>query len=128
MITIELPFPPKELSPNARGSWRKKEKARVSYKDACYKLTKSWLNKNIGKYVYLTEGKLPLNVMFHVPDRRGYDADNLNARMKYGYDGIAEALAVNDKFFRPVTYDMTDEPFKGGKVIVTIETIAGVGK
>jgi crossover junction endodeoxyribonuclease RusA len=132
-LILELPWPPKELSPNARGHWRKSEDAKQKYKADCWALTKAFLFKNPGKY-YTQKGKLPISIMFHPPTRRGYDADNLNSRMKYGFDGIAEALCVNDKIFRPVTYDIADEPVKHGKVVVkiltghiVIEEMAGAG-
>jgi crossover junction endodeoxyribonuclease RusA len=122
-MQIELPWPPKELSPNARGHWGKAEAARKKFKADCWTATKDFLMKHSGQYVYLQQGKLPINIMFHQPDRRERDADNLMARMKYGFDGIAEALGVNDKIFRPVTYDIADEPVKHGKVIVRVEKL-----
>ena len=34
-LTLTLPWPPKELSPNARQHWSKLAKAKKAYRDAC---------------------------------------------------------------------------------------------
>ncbi len=35
MLTLTLPWPPKELSPNARQHWSKLAKTKKAYRDAC---------------------------------------------------------------------------------------------
>jgi crossover junction endodeoxyribonuclease RusA len=57
-------------------------------------------------------------VTFQPPDKRRRDRDNLQASLKAHFDGIADALGVNDSLFVP-TYAI-GEPVKGGAVRVEI--------
>jgi crossover junction endodeoxyribonuclease RusA len=112
-MILELPFPPKELSPNARLHWTAKARAVKKYRADCYLLAK------MAKIKIDWEGDIHLFVNFYPPIKRRYDLDNLAARMKAGMDGIADALGVNDVRFRQHPF-LHDEVVKGGKVFVTI--------
>ena len=90
-MNIELPWPPKELSPNARLHWAKLAKAKKAYRAEC-------------AYLALKQGMRPskaqalhLSLTFYAPTRRTYDLDNALARMKAGLDGLADVLGVDDK-------------------------------
>jgi crossover junction endodeoxyribonuclease RusA len=111
-MSITLPWPPKELSPNARTHWAKKSKAAKAYRAACYLLTKQ-------AGVIAPEGQLLFDIEFCPPDRRLRDDDNCLAAMKSGRDGIADALGVDDRRF--VTTLRMGLPVKGGSVLVKIE-------
>ena len=64
------------------------------------------------------DGDIHVAVTFYPPNRRG-DRVNYPNRMKPYWDGIAEALGVNDRRFLPTF--IYAEPVKGaGKVVVTI--------
>jgi crossover junction endodeoxyribonuclease RusA len=112
--TVVLPWPAKELSPNARLHWkalaRKKKSARRT----------AW-GAALSAHLPKIEDGTPIRVTttFFPPDRRSYDEDNLKARMKAAYDGIADALGVDDRYFRhaPITIAA---PAVGGKVEVEI--------
>lgn len=106
---IALPWPPKELSPNARPHHMQKYKASRRYKSECYILAK-------GKGPEVN-GNIPLLIWFHPPTNRFPDLDNCLAAIKAGVDGVAEAWGINDKIFRPITIDF-GEPVKGGKVVM----------
>ena len=93
-MKVTLPWPPKALSPNARGHWSAKSKAARAYRAACFALTKE---ANIAKPD--TEGRLHLWLDFFPPDRRHRDDDNMIASFKSGRDGIADALGIDDKRF-----------------------------
>lgn len=93
MNEIILPWPSKDLSPNARVHWAVKAKAAKAYKQACWALTKE------AKAVINWDGEVYLWITFVPPDRRSYDDDNLVGRFKYGRDGIALALGIDDKRF-----------------------------
>jgi crossover junction endodeoxyribonuclease RusA len=95
-VTFELilPWPPKELSPNARVHWREKAKLTKAYKTACWALT-----KESGITAPDTTGRLHLWIDFYQPDRRHRDDDNMIASFKAGRDGLALALAVDDRRF-----------------------------
>lgn len=91
IITLTLPWPPKELSPNARLHWAQLAKAKKDYRAAC-----GWTAKEQGAGRIATE-KLHLALTFHAPTRRAFDLDNALARMKSGLDGLADVLGVDDK-------------------------------
>ena len=112
MITVRLPWPPKELSPNARVHWAKKAKAAKQYRELAWAqtlLTDAPCNW-IGCYnVHLT---------FHPPDRRRRDLDNMLASIKPGIDGMADAIQVDDQHFSLTL--QRGEPTKGGEVVAVI--------
>jgi crossover junction endodeoxyribonuclease RusA len=72
-----------------------------------------------GQYaVSFPAGDIPLTVTFFPPDNRKRDRTNMEAAFKAGFDGIADALGVDDNRFVP-TYRKGDV-VKGGMVIVEI--------
>ena len=102
MKIINLPWPPKELSPNATLHWAKKAKYKKMYRKACWVLTLE------SKVKVNTSEKIPIEITFYPPDKRHRDADNMVASIKAGLDGVADALKINDRQFLP-TFVFTDE-------------------
>lgn len=98
-MKITLPWPPKELNPNARLHWSKKSKAAAKYRTACHLLTLEAGLRGID-----WDGDIHVFIDFYPPDRRARDDDNMIAAFKSGRDGIAQALGVNDKRFRTHPY------------------------
>lgn len=98
---IVLPWPPKDLSPNARLHWSKKSKAAKAYREACRVIT-----LQAGEKIDW-EGDIHVWIDFYPPDRRARDDDNMIAAFKSGRDGMADALKVNDKRFRTHPYVKT---------------------
>lgn len=88
---ITLPWPPKELSPNARLHWSKLARAKKAYRAVCALQARAQGAKTI------TAKKLHLSLTFYPPTRRAFDLDNSLARMKSGLDGLADVLGVDDK-------------------------------
>lgn len=117
MITVELPWPPRELSQNFRGHWAPIAQAKKSYRTAARLLTRSALAKADG---YSQFHGVRLSYEFHPPAARAYDRDNLAGRMKPATDGIADALNVNDNGFHFAPVQILDK-VKGGMVRVRIE-------
>jgi len=109
---IILPWPPKELSPNSRMHWAKRNTHKVIYRDTCYLTTLGY------KATVEGDGPIPITIDFYPPDRRHRDADNMVSAFKAGQDGLANALGVNDRRFQPVY--RFNEPIKGGCVVVTL--------
>ena len=109
---IELPWPPKELNPNARTHWARKSRAAKGYRSDCHLLT-------LASGVVAPEGEVLLDITFCPPDRRRRDDDNCLAAFKSGRDGVADALGIDDNRF--VTTLRMGEPVKGGMVLVRIE-------
>ena len=113
-MSLILPWPPSKLNPNQRTHFRAKAKIASKYKSDCYFLTKA---ATLNRGGIIPDGKVHLYIMFHAPDNRKRDMDNLLSSMKAGLDGIALALGVNDSGFRPVTIDFGPN-VKGGAVRV----------
>lgn len=111
-MKIILPWPPKELSPNARVHWAAKSKAAKAYRHACRVLF-------MAAGIKAPPGKIVLTLEFVPPTRHSMDDDNLIARFKAGRDGIADALGVDDKHFT-TQFWLRSEPVKGGSVIAEI--------
>lgn len=114
---IELPWPPKELSPNARIHHMEKAKATKAYRETAY-----WLTAAHGEFRgaanLLPEGEVKLRIEFYPPDRRRRDLDGMFSSIKAGLDGIADAICVNDQRFG---FDISRRPpVKNGRVVITI--------
>ncbi|MFA7238978.1 MAG: hypothetical protein WC091_02625 [Sulfuricellaceae bacterium] len=120
MLVIELPWPPKELMPNrARGMhWAAKGKIAKSYRAMCYVI--AWNSFRAQLSGVPPRGRQHLSVVFVPPDKRSRDGDGLMTAMKAGFDAISEAIGLDDKYFRPVTYDISDNIEKNGKVVITL--------
>jgi crossover junction endodeoxyribonuclease RusA len=96
VIEVVLPWPPKDLSPNARVHWSKRSKAAKAYRLEC-----GWHVRAAGpKPKFAAAGAITLDIEFIEPNKsRNRDEDNLLASIKAGIDGIADALGVNDRRF-----------------------------
>jgi len=110
---VELPWPPKELSPNARVHWASRHRKAKQYREACYLLAKQ------AGLTAPREGRLLLMMEFVPPDRRRRDDDNMVGAFKYARDGLAAALGIDDHRFI-AQFSVAQEPVKGGAVRVEI--------
>ncbi|WP_148649262.1 RusA family crossover junction endodeoxyribonuclease [Novosphingobium barchaimii] len=63
-------------------------------------------------------GSIEMTVTFYPPDRRHRDDDNMIASFKAARDGIADALGVDDRKFRP-KYTIA-EPCTPGRIEITL--------
>jgi crossover junction endodeoxyribonuclease RusA len=117
MPTITLPWPPKDLSPNARLHWAKLAKAKKSYRHACRALA---LQAGLSAFGNDCWGPLHVSLVFYPPDRRQRDQDNMLASMKSGLDGLADAMRIDDRKFR-TTFEVSDQI--GGMVKVTVRPV-----
>lgn len=111
MTTITLPWPAASLSGHAKGHWRSKSNPTAKHREWARLATLE------AKATAPATGDIPVHVYFVPPDRRG-DRTNFPNRLKPYFDGIAEALGVNDSRFLP-SYAFA-EPEKPGRVLVTI--------
>lgn len=93
-LEFDLPFPPAELSPNARKHWSVVARTKKAYRAAGYFHCKQALAGQKPDACRVLVG-----FTFYPPDSRRRDKDNLLARMKAGIDGIADALGIDDKYF-----------------------------
>jgi hypothetical protein len=111
-MIVELPWPPSSLSGHNNGTpWAKAGVIKKHREWAC-KATKA-----VGGTFPVT-GDICVSMTFHAPNNSS-DRINYWGRCKPYFDGIADALGVNDKRFMPVGYHI-GENVKGGKVVVVL--------
>lgn len=100
-ISVTLPWPPKELSPNDGSHWAVKAPFKKALRRDCWLLTLAEYQKAKKSGLRIDPDRpVTLSVLFVRPDRRHHDKDNLMARSKALFDGIADGLGVNDRIFR----------------------------
>lgn len=116
MTDIVLPWPPRELHPNARPHHMARARAAKAYRERAY-----WIAK-AGDIAPPADGEIMLDVRFFPPDRRRRDVDGMLSNIKSGIDGIADALEVNDQRFAFTIRRC--EPSKNGAVFVTVQEAA----
>lgn len=115
MKDLTLPWPSKDLHPNARVHWGRRAKAAKAarYAAGILALGAGWQG------AMLPAGRLHVWIEAYPPDRRRRDADGLLSSLKSALDGISDVLGVDDSRFVPQTRVM-DEVRKGGQVVVRI--------
>ena len=116
MITLEMPWPPRELSPNARVHYMVRSRKAKQYRAACHLITRA-------ECLTVGEGTLSMSLVFVPPTRRGRDDDNLIASFKAGRDGIAQALGIDDSRIRLENPQISDQTPPGGRVFVTLREV-----
>ena len=120
MITITLPFPPSKLSGHGNhGHWSQRASVVKKHRQWAFLATKD----ELGGRIVSGKGDLQAKVTFYPPNRRG-DRLNYPNRMKPYFDGIADALGVNDKRFAVPAFECA-EIQKPGKVVVEISGLEG---
>ena len=120
IVRLELPAPPKELSPNARSDWHVVAREKATYKNACYLLARNARQLADG-VVFPLNPPVTVIVTFVVPDRRRRDFDNLLSALKAGFDGIVAAEVLADDSAWDLRLGMEIEVGKQAGVRVTLE-------
>lgn len=113
MLELTLPWPPKDLSPNARVHWAKLAIAKKAYRFDCAMLAMEQGAKPM-------QGPVSALITFYPPDKRQRDWDNQIASIKSLIDGVSDAIKVNDRDFR-MTFAFSDQI--GGMVKVKVATV-----
>ena len=115
-MIVKLPFPHPQLFPNRKNGshWTKTNAIKEVQKSEAYYLT-----KQAGPYK-APDGFIPLTLMFLQPDNRHRDSDNMHAASKALLDGLAQALGVDDKRFKPVIIDWERDPEKKGALYACV--------
>lgn len=89
-MIIRLPWPPKELSPNARVHHHALARVKKKYRSEC-----GWELKAQG-VKKIEADELHLSITFYPPDKRRRDWDNMLASIKSGLDAISQQIEVDD--------------------------------
>ncbi len=121
-MRIELPWPDSSLAPNRKNGrhWGAVHSAKVKrLADARYLTLYAMRSTGYAP----PAGALALSLTFCPPDRRRRDLDNLLSALKADFDGVAQALGVDDQMFEPITLKRgpTGRP---GKVVLEIGVCA----
>lgn len=120
-LEIELPWPDRALSPNARLHPLAKARAFKAAKARAYVLTKGALHGDMPK---LRDGsRMNLRLVVYPASRRRRDEDNLLASCKALLDGIAAAIGIDDSLFHFREQDWR-EPTKPGRLSVILDWVA----
>ena len=96
-VQLILPFPPPELSPNARLSWQAKRRVVADYRRTC-----GLLALNVRRDLERQGMKFPLRVpvtatvTFVLTSRARRDMDNLLASAKALFDGVVDSGLLAD--------------------------------
>lgn len=117
-MKVHLPWPDPSLAPNRKNGkhWTATHAAKGKRLADARILTLQAMRQH--DYVP-PAGTLALVVTFHAPDKRRRDLDNLLAAMKADFDGVSQALGVDDQLFNPLTL-RRGEPVKGGAVVLEV--------
>jgi len=115
MIAVQLPWPARKLSPNARSKhWGGRARATKAARSAA-----AWaIRAALGPAKPDWPGAR-VSLTFRPPDRRRRDLQNCIASAKALMDGIADAIGVDDSKLE-TSYRMAD-PVEGGSVTVEIQ-------
>lgn len=117
MIAIDLPWPSRDLFPNARVHWARKAKA---VKTA--RLDAAWFAKIAG--IRPNDPDIPqallVTAVFSPPDNRVRDEDNMLASCKAYFDGISNFIGVDDSKWQIAI--RREAPVKGGLVRIELES------
>lgn len=109
MADLLLPWPAKELSPNARVHWAARSKKARAARQLAWAET-----VNVGWKAPVSE-RIHLWVDFFPPTRRLPDDDNMLSRFKPYRDGIADALGIDDRVF--VSHPLVRTEVRKGGVV-----------
>lgn len=125
-MLITLPWPDKRLFPNFKRAnhWRKYRNAERDARALGWDLACEALPPHVRQQIAHGDGPIRMTVTFYPPDNRG-DRVNFPNRCKPIFDGIADAMKVNDKRFVP-SFEFC-EPKAPGRVEVFISSSAHTG-
>jgi crossover junction endodeoxyribonuclease RusA len=119
MTIVELPWPSRDLHPNARVHWARKAKAtKQARSDAAWLA----LSSGVRTYDFAGADRLGVTLVFIPPDNRARDTDGMISSVKGYCDGIADVVGVDDSKW--VLSIRREEPRKPGFVRVEISNVA----
>ena len=114
MIEVTLPWPHRDLSPNARAHYQEKAKKVKRYRADSKLLCTGLVQATAG-----VPESVHATLTFHPPDKRRRDMDNMLASLKPGLDGVVDAIGVDDSKWTLTL--QRGEPVPGGCVHISVE-------
>lgn len=113
-VSVVIPWPARELSPNARVHWAKKGDAVATARGFTSAMTE-YRRGAFGDGV-----PLEMWVLIEPPNLKKRDLDNILASLKPSIDGIADGVGFNDAQIESVHLHRMP-PIKGGRITIEIE-------
>ena len=113
-MIITYPWPDSRLSPNGRINHRARARLTKQVRNAAAEIT-------FQRGLDPVNVAIPVSVTFHAPSGR-WDDDNVKAIGKATMDGIAEAMALDDRDFHHEL--IVGTPVKGGAIVVMFQPVA----
>jgi crossover junction endodeoxyribonuclease RusA len=114
-MMIELPWPSSELSQNARTHHAVKARAVKKARNDAF-----WLTKAVNDGSLKDAETLRVMINIFPPDYRKRDLDNILAALKPSFDGISDALGIDDSKWQEMGI-LRCAAKRPGRVIVTLE-------
>ena len=130
-MTLKLPFPVRDLSPNARVHWRKRAAVVAAFREECGWTAVTDYPKSSWNGDWPLRAPVEATVTFVVPDRRRRDLDNLCAMLKPAWDGLVDAgvLAGDDHTqFKVVDANVIVRNKQNACVVVELQSLGDSGK
>jgi Holliday junction resolvase RusA-like endonuclease len=115
-LTVTLPWPESALSPNSRDRWQKIAAVKTARSIGKCEVMRNYLLQDCH---FFPELRLKISFIFHPPDHKYRDLDNMVSMCKAYADGIFEAIQNNDKQIDTIEARKKDV-VKGGLVTITI--------
>jgi crossover junction endodeoxyribonuclease RusA len=114
-VTIELPWPPRVLFPNARPHWAQRALAAKQCRRTAFVQTRL---AGIRKGDPDLPQSLKVTCIFSPPDNRRRDLDGMLSASKALIDGVSDAIGIDDSRFEIAI--RRQEPVKGGLVRIEL--------
>lgn len=113
---VDLPWPARDLHPNARCHWARKARATKAARTSA-----AWSAKAAG--IQPVEARaLNVTVIFNPPNNRAHDVDGLVSSCKPYFDGLADVIGVDDRHWQITPRKEAVRPL--GNVRIEMEVLA----
>lgn len=98
-MTIVLPIPDRNLSPNGRGHWSGKSRLTKNARRLAKLLTLEAIGRDYHAHGRPVPAFAGYSLAHYFPTDARRDDDNADAACKAYRDGIADALGIDDRYF-----------------------------
>lgn len=117
---LTLPFPPSELNPNARLNKFAKAAVTKKYRKQCAARAQVIPSAFVAMLAQDKKPRIIFDIAF-VQASDSWDFDNMIAALKAAFDGISDAIGINDKFFRPGAFEYPAPDAKNPRIEIKIK-------